>query len=140
MKKLGITAFNARVSPVFDASERLEVFEVNGDRLNPIGTALLGGGTLQGRIAQLREQGIDTLICGAITTYAQDLLIAAGIRVISWICGPVDDVLEAYLTNTLDASGWMMPGCDNRRSRRGRGRCRRARGHHGPSGPAGRWP
>ena len=133
VEKLGITACDERVSPLFEASERLEVFEVNGRPLNPVGTVLLGDKSLPQRLAQLREEGINTLICGAVGAYTEDLLTAAGIRVIPWICGPVGEVARAYVTKTLLAPQWAMPGRRCRFGRSGRRRGGRGRGR-GPGG------
>ena len=139
--KLAVTAHQWRISPVFDVSARIDLFEFSAGRALPAGTLDVSEVTLVQRLALMQSNGVDTLICGAITGYARALLAAAGVEVIPWICGPVDDVLEAYLTNTLGGSDWMMPGCGNQQFRRGLGRHRRGqgrRGANGPGGPAGR--
>ena len=137
-QKLAITSHQERISPVFDASARVDLFELTLDRAIPAGTLDVSELTPAQRAALIQESSVDTLICGAITGHAVSLLAAAGVGVIRWVCGPVDDVLEAYLTNTLDASDWMMPGCGDQRFHRGRGRCEHARRRCGQSGSARR--
>ena len=137
--KLAITSHQGRVSPVFDTSMRINVFDLTLGRAVSAGTLDVSELTPGQRAALVQRNDVNTLICGAITGYARALLAAAGVGVIPWICGPVDDVLEAYLTNTLDASDWMMPGCGgNQQFRRELGRCEHARRRCGQSGPAGR--
>jgi len=137
-RKLAITAHQERISPVFDASARINLFEPGVGRALPAGTLDVSELTLAQRAALMQDHDVDTLICGAITGYARALLAAAGVRVIPWICGPVGGVLEAYLTDKLDASTWMMPGCGDQRFRAGRGQCQHVRRRCGPGGPAGR--
>ena len=110
-EKVGITAHLGRVSPVFDASEQIEVFDLSSGRAVPMGSLSLPQLTVQQRATLVRENGVSTLICGAVSGYAHDLLASGGVRVIPWICGPVDGVLDAYLTGALAEPSWLMPGC-----------------------------
>jgi len=132
-EKVGITAHLGQVSPVFDAAEQLEVFDVSSEQAVPTGPLSLSQLAAQQRATLVREHGIGTLICGAISGYAHDLLAAGGVRVIPWICGPVDGVLDAYLTGALEEPSWLMPGCRGGGSGRGRGMRRRGRWNCGPA-------
>ena len=49
----------------------------------------------------LREQGVDTLICGGIGGGAQMALAEAGIRVFGGVRGDADDAVEAFLSDSL---------------------------------------
>ncbi len=133
--KLAISAHLGRVAPLFDASQQVELFDLDQGTATPTGTVTMPGPTPQQRAAALHEQGVSTLICGAISGYVHQVLAAAGIQVIPWICGPVGAVLNAYLTNTLAGPAWMAPG----RGRGGFGRgLRRRRGR--PWGSGFGWP
>ncbi len=57
----------------------------------------------------LRDQEVDTLICGGIQAFYEDLLRANGFEVISWVSGLVEDLLLAYLAGDL-VSGAELPG------------------------------
>ncbi|MFZ5828957.1 MAG: NifB/NifX family molybdenum-iron cluster-binding protein, partial [Planctomycetota bacterium] len=76
------------------------------------------------RASRLVELGVGTLVCGAISGTLEWLLIAREIRVVSRICGDVEEVLQAYSAGTLSDDRFAMPGCCTRRQRRRRGRCR----------------
>jgi predicted Fe-Mo cluster-binding NifX family protein len=66
--------------------------------------------------------GAGVLICGAISAPLQTRLIAAGVQVIGFACGTVDDVLAAYLNGTLARRAFVMPGCQRWRRKEGENR------------------
>jgi predicted Fe-Mo cluster-binding NifX family protein len=61
------------------------------------------------RVRLLRDQKVDTLICGGIQALYEDLLRASGFEVISWVSGLVEDLLSTYLAGDL-VSGAELPG------------------------------
>lgn len=85
------------------------------------------------RASRVTAIGVHVLICGAISWPLEAMLTSAGVRVIPQTCGPVDDVLRAFLAGQLASEAFLMPGCCGRR-RRFRGGQR----HGGPPG-ASRW-
>jgi len=76
------------------------------------------------RALRVAELGVDVLICGAISWPLEASLASAGVRVISQTCGPVEDVLKAFVSGGLTDGAFLMPGCCGRRRRR----------RHGPEG------
>ena len=61
------------------------------------------------RVRLLRDQEVDTLICGGMQSFYEDLLQTSGFEVISWVSGLVEDLLQAYLGGNLE-SGDELPG------------------------------
>jgi predicted Fe-Mo cluster-binding NifX family protein len=61
------------------------------------------------RVRLLRDQKVDTLICGGMQAFYEDLLKASGFTVISWVSGLVEDLLATYLAGRL-VSGDELPG------------------------------
>ncbi len=61
------------------------------------------------RVRLLRDQGVDTVICGGMQSFYEDLLRSAGFEVISWVSGAVEDLLHLYLRGGL-APGTELPG------------------------------
>ncbi|MDY7035833.1 MAG: hypothetical protein SV375_06685 [Thermodesulfobacteriota bacterium] len=55
--------------------------------------------------------GIEVLICGAVSNLFANTIESYGIRTIPFVVGPVDEVIDAYLTNGLCDSKFRMPGC-----------------------------
>jgi predicted Fe-Mo cluster-binding NifX family protein len=85
------------------------------------------------RIARLIELGIDTLICGAISEPLRTELTIRGVRVVGFVAGEVDDVIQAFIAGGLPAPALSMPGCCRKQNRfrwgpRQGGGCRRGRG------------
>ena len=53
------------------------------------------------RVRLLRDQEVDTVICGGVMEKYEDLLKASGIQVISWVSGPVEHLLALFLRGQL---------------------------------------
>lgn len=53
------------------------------------------------RVRLLRDQGVDTVICGGMQEAYEDLLHASGFHVISWVSGYVEDLLRFFLQGAL---------------------------------------
>ncbi|MFZ5449906.1 MAG: NifB/NifX family molybdenum-iron cluster-binding protein [Thermodesulfobacteriota bacterium] len=71
------------------------------------------------RLQVLRDKGVKTLICGAMSP---DLLRFAenlGLTVVSGVAGEVQEVVQSYWQNTLDHPKFWLPGCRLRRYRGG---------------------
>lgn len=120
MTKIAIPHWQGRVSPVFDVAGRVVVVEfVSGSMLRH-GDLWLGSADPQARAVALSAAGVEILICGAISCCYELALTAAGIEVLSQICGDTDRVLHAYTEGRL--SYYRMPGCHGHRGRSGHGR------------------
>ena len=139
--KIAVPVWNDRVSPVFDTSGHLLVVElVDGEEVSR-GEHAVTDTFPPFRVRRLKELGVELLICGAISNPVACLLDAAGISLMPWVIGDVNDVLDAYKRERLADSRYRMPGC------RGRGRSprrgmRHARRHgfgQGGGGFSGRW-
>ncbi len=113
---------------MFDVAEQVVLVELDeadgGDRV----TESLGDTGPHARAQRLVELGVDLLVCGAISWPLEALLAAGGIRVISFVCGQVEEVVQALRDGSIKQERFSMPGC----CRRGRhGRTRRRRGGGG---------
>jgi len=126
--KVSIPILFDRISPVFDEARKILLVEIQGGkevdrREEPL--PLTGPPWKAMHLIQL---GVDVLICSAISWPLERRLLSAEIQVIPHTCGPVQDVLQAYLAGQLTDHSFLMPGC-----RRRRGRCpnRPHGGRHG---------
>jgi len=107
MNTIAVTVWNGIVSPVFDTARMLLIIMPDGTRQ----TAAIDMPDLAGRIAALKFHGVTSLICGAISNAAIRMISLSGVRVIPWMCGPVDEVVRAYQQGTLSSGLYVMPGC-----------------------------
>jgi predicted Fe-Mo cluster-binding NifX family protein len=138
MARIAIPIWNGRVSPVFDAASRLLVVEVGPEgEYNRFETDV-SDQFLPSKAMRLTGLEVDILICGAISRPLSSMVTTAGIRLIPWISGQVEEVLQAFLRGELPTPQFIMPGCTGQWHRgpdrgfgRGMGR-RRRRGQHFP--------
>jgi predicted Fe-Mo cluster-binding NifX family protein len=55
------------------------------------------------RVRLLRDQQVETIICGGVQSVFEDLVRASGVQVISWVTGSVDDLLDLFSRGKLVA-------------------------------------
>ncbi|MCP4666788.1 MAG: hypothetical protein GY849_10515 [Deltaproteobacteria bacterium] len=117
--KIAIPIWEKGISPVFDTASRLLIVEVNDQKEASRVEIYLDEQDLSRRCVRIRNLGIDTLICGAISRSFSRMLMASGVNVIPELCGQAGDVLDAYLKgNLFSSSRYQMPGCKKNRRRR----------------------
>lgn len=124
---VAIPTLDDRVSPVFDVARAVVLVELDGDQELRRQTVPLHSQDVARRGAELSQHGVHVLICGAISRPLEATLGAAGIRVIPQTCGPVEEVLRAFVTGQLNDQAFLMPGCCGRRRHRGGRGCGRVR-------------
>ena len=122
--KAALTTWKNRVAPVFDVAGQLRVIEAMQGRVVRQKSVALPAGALANKVVYLKRLGIDTLICGALSRPARELLYAGGLDVLAFVAGDVDEVVRAWLDGRLGQADFSMPGCRQARQRR----CRRGHG------------
>jgi predicted Fe-Mo cluster-binding NifX family protein len=102
--KIAIPMFTTRVSPRFDFASKILIAAVAERKvierqefslihLNPIR-----------RNSLLCELGVNVLICGGISTFAQRLAVANGIDVIPMVQGEIEEVLNLFMGGDLGSA------------------------------------
>jgi predicted Fe-Mo cluster-binding NifX family protein len=134
--RLAIPTWQGRVSPVFDAAQRLLIVDVaDGSEVARSEKDLRAAFPPQ-RVARLKELGIEVLICGAVSRPLAGMIAASGIVLVPFIGGECDEVLAAYLDGQLPSPRFLMPGCCGPgRGWRHRGHGRGGRGFRAGPGP-----
>ncbi|MFP4014164.1 MAG: NifB/NifX family molybdenum-iron cluster-binding protein [Chitinispirillaceae bacterium] len=111
METIAVTDWNSIVSPLYDSSCCLLVIKPDGER-----TVLdVKHRSLVQKADLCVELGVQVLICGAISNIAHAMLTDRNIRVMSWLSGPVEELLEAYRKKRDMVGLFGMPGCGRRR-------------------------
>ena len=118
--KIAIPLFIDRISPRFDFAPTLGLFNIEGEKIMDSREISCEGWNENERILQLKELGVDTLICGGLPNYLMGLLNHNGIKVIPWVAGNASEALTLFLRGRLSSG---MALCPEKR-RRGRF-CRR---------------
>ena len=112
--KTAFAVWNNRIAPVFDVSRRVIIVEskaVGKDAQIPV---MLTSNQPLEKVQQLSEMGAESLVCGAISRALHAALTARGIRVIAYVAGDVQDIINAWRQQNFEAQAYAMPGGRNR--------------------------
>jgi len=120
--KVLIPTWQGRISPVFDVAGEAMVAHVPATAAT-CESVILTEETPVRRAQRLRGWGVQVLVCSAISAPFRAALQAAGIRVVAHVCGPVEEVIQAFHEERLDDDKYMMPGCHCPRRGRRRACC-----------------
>ena len=107
--KIAIPRFGEEVAPCFEYSATIAIFILRGKKIVDQMDFSLQSRDMLDRFRLLRDQKVKTLICGGVQDFYEDLLRANGIRVISWVTGNVEELLNQFLDGTL-SPGSRPPG------------------------------
>jgi predicted Fe-Mo cluster-binding NifX family protein len=110
--KLAIPEFNGRVSPTFDFCRHLLLVEISPGEPSLMTTFDLSGLENSRRARFLKKLEIDTLLCGGISRKLTEDIEGVGIRIIPWLSGEIQEVLQAYLNGKLPDPQLTLPGCN----------------------------
>lgn len=107
---LAAPVWEGRISPVFDVAGHLLLVDVDDGIETSRREKTVDSPTPHGWPSALSELGVRLLICGAISDELAAALARHGVRIIPWIRGEVDQVLQAYLAGELPDPRFVMPG------------------------------
>jgi len=108
--KVAVTIWKGRISPVADLTQELLVVDIGSQGITSLHHEHFDNGSLFYRARKLDDLGVKTFICGAISSFYGALVEGYGIRLISFVHGRVDEVLEAFLNNVLVNPRFVMRG------------------------------
>jgi len=114
---IAIANWQGCISPVFDVSDRLCLIHVENGKELQRENILLKNRDPFTRAKEMANIGVELLICGAVSHALETALINAGIRVIGFACGNLENVLGAFVRGQLTGRSFFMPGCFGRRQR-----------------------
>ncbi|MBI4880238.1 MAG: hypothetical protein HY812_11360 [Planctomycetes bacterium] len=117
-----------RVSPLFDAARRALLVEIErGLEVSRVLLALPGTGVAD-QVRAIADSGAEAVVCGAISGWAEQLLLTRRLRVFSGVAGEAEAVIGSIVDQGAPDERFRMPGCPRRRRWR---RCRRTRPNFG---------
>ena len=124
--KIAVPYWNGRVATVFDAADEMVLIEnlPEGDRVQRI--EFPKRLSPLHRADHLKDLAIDVLICGALSRSMAHRVEASGIRLVSFVRGPVEEVVNAFREGVLDRECYLLPGCRSATGKSG-APCRRRR-------------
>jgi len=120
--KIALSVWKDCVSTVFDAADQVLVVEKDGDGALKRSTIRLNATDGPARAMQLKQMGINVLICGAISRPQETTISASGIAVYPFVRGAVQEIIDAYESGQLHTAAFALPGCYGRGMGQGRRR------------------
>ena len=108
--KTAFAVWNNRIAPVFDAARRVIMVESEAAGGNAQTPVLLTGDQPLQKVQQLADLGADSLVCGAISRALQAFLTARGIRVVAYVAGDAEEVIDAWRRQRFKIEAYAMPG------------------------------
>jgi predicted Fe-Mo cluster-binding NifX family protein len=127
--KIAIPVWNNCVSSAFDFANRLLLVDIQNGSENNRKEISLKRESIPQKANKLKSLGAEVLICGAISRSLASQVTSSGIELLPYVLGPVDEILNAYLTGQLGQSKYAMP-CSWPGARKGfrrRRQCHRGR-------------
>lgn len=109
--KVAVAIWNDRISPVFDVSRTILILDIAKGAVAAESIARFDDDNPVRKLSTLTQNGIHTLICGAISRPIAEIFINSGIRLIPFVAGNRQEVIDAYLNNLLPCWQLCMPGC-----------------------------
>ena len=113
--KVALTAWGDRISPVFDSAHRLLIAEIKNAEIINRHYESFCPGVASRLIKTLNIWEIEVLICGAISEIPADIIEANGTKLIPFIAGNIDTVLQSYAKGIKLIPTFLMPGCGRKR-------------------------
>ena len=106
-----MTIWENRVSPVADSARQLLLVDIGNQCILARCYEDFQHDSLFYRARRLADLKTKIFICGAISEFFRSLVEGYGIQLIPFIRGKADEVLEAYLAESLSNSRFVMIGC-----------------------------
>ena len=120
--KVALTAWEDRISPVFDSARTLLIAEIENAEIVSRRYATINPAFEMGLETLLKDLGVEVLICGAIARTPSRIIEGSGVELISFVGGDIEDVLRSYASGRSIVPAFSMPGCGRNFRRRNRGR------------------
>ena len=121
MSAIAIAVWQGHVATTLDFASSLLLVDVQGRETTANSEVSLEASARRHIADRMKEWGIQTVICGAISRSLLRSLQGRGVRVVPFVRGETQEVLRAFLNGTLGDSRFLMAGCTpaERRARRG---------------------
>jgi len=115
--RIAISYQQDRVSPVFDMATRILLLDIENGQETRRNKRSLAQRDILSRARYISQLGAEVLICGAISWPLENALSSMGVHVVACICGPVENVIKAFLNEKIAEKTFIMPGCLDRQQR-----------------------
>ena len=119
--KIALAVWKNRISPVFDSSRVVVLVDIKNGLVTDKRYVHLKTELPSDRAMELVDWGVNVLICGAISQIFAYTIESNGIKIIPFVTGNVNRIIESYLCGLLNSQNFRMPGCGKKHRKRFRG-------------------
>jgi predicted Fe-Mo cluster-binding NifX family protein len=116
---VAVPVYQERVSPLLDVAKKFAMYEIEDGEIKQKIIADIHPEDETQRIDKLKEIGVSVIIGGAVSSFVSELIRGKGIRLISWISGSVDNVIDLYIKGEVKSFPDKVSGCGRRIRQRG---------------------
>ena len=99
--RIAVTYDNGEIFQHFGHAERMKIYLIDGNEVKSSVVLSAAGSGHSALASWLKQNQVDTLICGGIGGGAQQALNAAGIKLYAGVSGDADAAVDALLKGTL---------------------------------------
>ena len=121
--KIVIPYSRGRISPVFDVAEHFYLIDIKDSRELSRQELDFTKNEIFAKARMFSKLNVNVVICGAISGIQENILKNAGIQLLMFICGDLEEVLDAFIQGSLVTGAFQMPGYCKGRRRHGYGYC-----------------
>jgi predicted Fe-Mo cluster-binding NifX family protein len=118
--KTAFAYWEKRIAPVFDTARQIHIVEAEAGQIFAETEEVLADNLPLQKAITLAQLSVGTLVCGAISRPLREMVTAFGIKVVPFVAGDLNDVIQAWLMGKLKRDTFAMPGCCGRSRRRRR--------------------
>jgi predicted Fe-Mo cluster-binding NifX family protein len=111
MSRTAIATWQGFVATTLDFARTFVLVDVVGGQVTARREVRLGAASPQDIAQRLEKVGASDVICGAISAPLLSAVEGRGIRVVSFVRGDVEDVIQGCLEGTLEEKRFHMAGC-----------------------------
>ena len=122
--KIALPINHDEISTVIDFSTQVVIVTIIHGRVNSKENMIFPVEVPVIQVETLLDHGVDLVICGSMSKQFCRTAELRGLKIISHICGNIEEVIEAYLSDNLAAERFLLPGCPKGKMKR------RRRGSH----------
>jgi len=101
MKTIALSIFGNRISSRLDVCEKIMIVKVDNHSILNRETLLLDNNDTVKKLDSLIQLKPDVLICGGLTNLCKKMLSNNKIRVIPWVQGNAEEILNLFLIGSL---------------------------------------
>ena len=101
MKRIIIPAFGTRISPRLDFANHIHIIQTEGKKIIDREVIQIITHNRLNRIHQIVTLNPDVIICDGLTDMCKTEFEKDKIKVIAWVHGEIDTIVESYLKGKL---------------------------------------